>query len=94
MLSQEMDITLDEFNEITGNRYILGKTIGFGSYAVVLSAVDKVTGDTVAIKIIYNLFKTIVNSVRILREVKILSNLKHENIITRYLSRVSVPNKG
>lgn len=60
-----------------GRRYTVLEIIGKGSYGVVASAVDNLTGDKVAIKKIHNVFENVADATRILREIKLLRLLKH-----------------
>jgi serine/threonine protein kinase len=72
-------------------RYTNLKPIGDGSYGFVVSALDKVTGQKVAIKKIKDTFIDVVDAKRILRELKLLRHLSgHENIIS-ILDIMSVP---
>lgn len=63
-----------------GPRYRLLEYLGEGAYGVVVSAEDTVTSERVAIKKI-SPFEHQTYCQRTLREVKILTRLKHENII-------------
>lgn len=81
MLGSEKEITVEELNELTCDRYIFERKIGLGAYGIVFSAIDKETQEHVAIKVMPSPFLTLTDSIRILREIKILSNLKHDNII-------------
>eukprot|EP01059_Diplonema_ambulator_P008502 TRINITY_DN18139_c0_g1_i4.p1 TRINITY_DN18139_c0_g1~~TRINITY_DN18139_c0_g1_i4.p1 ORF type:complete len:376 (+),score=137.48 TRINITY_DN18139_c0_g1_i4:141-1268(+) len=67
---------------IVDNKYDITKAVGTGAYGVVCSAVDTETGEKVAIKKIGKVFDDLVDGKRILREVKLLSFLNHENIIS------------
>jgi mitogen-activated protein kinase 1/3 len=55
--------------------------IGKGSYGVVCSAIDNVSGQQVAIKKIQNVFENTADAVRILREIKLLRLLKHPDVV-------------
>ncbi len=64
-------------------RYTNLKPAGDGSYGVVASALDTVTGKMVAIKKIKDTFNDLVDAKRILRELKLLRHFNdHENIVT------------
>ncbi|KAF3322949.1 mitogen-activated protein kinase 4 [Carex littledalei] len=63
-------------------KYIPIKTIGRGAYGVVCSAINKETEEKVAIKKIANIFDNRVVALQTLRELKLLRQLRHENIIT------------
>jgi mitogen-activated protein kinase 1/3 len=64
-----------------GKRYQLLRVLGHGSYGEVAQALDKVTGDKVAIKRINNVFDQEIDTKRILREVYILRRLKNPHVI-------------
>ncbi|KAK3284419.1 Mitogen-activated protein kinase 4b [Cymbomonas tetramitiformis] len=57
------------------------KPIGKGAYGIVCSARNDETDEKVAIKKIGNAFENIIDSRRVLREIKLLRHLNHENII-------------
>merc|ERR1719335_1106836 len=57
------------------------KPIGKGAYGVVCSACNSLTNERVAIKKISNAFENVVDAKRMLREIKLLRHLQHENII-------------
>mmetsp|Transcript_16408 Transcript_16408/g.27728 ORF Transcript_16408/g.27728 Transcript_16408/m.27728 type:complete len:417 (+) Transcript_16408:335-1585(+) len=63
------------------SRYSLIRPIGHGAYGVVISALDKETGDKVAIKKISRAFEDPVDAKRILREIKLMKKFSHENVI-------------
>eukprot|EP00878_Enallax_costatus_P025960 GHUV01027824.1.p1 GENE.GHUV01027824.1~~GHUV01027824.1.p1 ORF type:complete len:322 (+),score=71.18 GHUV01027824.1:492-1457(+) len=63
------------------SKYAPIKPIGKGAYGVVCSARNLETNEKLAIKKIANCFNNAVDAKRILREVALLSHLKHENII-------------
>ena len=73
-------IEINKKLEEIGN-YILGETIGEGAFAKVKLARHKQTDEKVAIKI---LNKEIIDINKIRKEIKILQNLKHINIIQLY----------
>eukprot|EP01101_Sappina_pedata_P010283 TRINITY_DN643_c0_g1_i2.p1 TRINITY_DN643_c0_g1~~TRINITY_DN643_c0_g1_i2.p1 ORF type:complete len:464 (+),score=149.59 TRINITY_DN643_c0_g1_i2:155-1393(+) len=62
-------------------RYAPIKLIGQGAYGSVCSARDKIADKNVAIKKITKIFANISDTKRILREIKILRHINHENII-------------
>ena len=72
-------------NKLNVENYKLDKVLGQGSYAVVRLAIDKETNEKVAIKT-YEKFK--LNDVHkrknVKREISILQNLDHPNIIKLY----------
>ncbi|KAK4786112.1 hypothetical protein SAY86_002801 [Trapa natans] len=73
------------------DRYIPIKPVGRGSYGVVCSAYDQKTGEEVAIKKISNLFSGPCTAVRTLREIMILRQMRHGNVIS--LKKVMLPAK-
>lgn len=63
------------------DRYKVKKIIGKGSYGYVAKATRKSDNSYVAIKKIINLFQTLPETRRILREIVLLKNCKHPNIV-------------
>jgi len=59
----------------------LVKAVGSGAYGCVASFKDTRTGEKIAVKKITNAFHDLIDGKRILREVKLLQQLNHENII-------------
>lgn len=57
------------------------KPIGKGAYGVVCSACNSDTNERLAIKKISNAFDNVIDAKRMLREIKLLKHLNHENII-------------
>lgn len=74
---------LGAFEFILPERYSTKELIGFGSFGAVAEAYDNVHKRIVAIKKIQNMSDQ-VDLKRIIREIVILKNLKHENIIKLY----------
>ncbi|XP_045819435.1 mitogen-activated protein kinase 7-like [Trifolium pratense] len=70
-------------------KYCPIKPLGEGAYGVVCSFVNKETDEKVAIKKISNVFDHYVDSLRTLRELKLLRHVRHENVIT--LKDVMIP---
>lgn len=62
-------------------RYTYEKSLGGGAYGVVCSARDQRTGNRVAIKKIGGLFDDLTDAKRILREVRLLRSMEHENVL-------------
>lgn len=54
------------------------QVLGKGSYGTVCSALDRLTGERVAIKCLPNVFNSATDATRVLREIKLLRLLKHE----------------
>ena len=67
---------------VVNSNYRVVKALGEGAYGVVCEAVDVRTGESVAIKRIGNIFSHLTDAKRCLREVRLLSHLVHENIIS------------
>lgn len=63
-----------------GRRYALRETLGSGGYGVVCSAQDLVSGQSVAMKRVQNVFTKAIEGKRLLRELKLLQFCKHENV--------------
>jgi len=63
------------------SRYSFIKPIGHGAYGVVISAYDEEAKKKVAIKKISRAFDDVVDAKRILREIKLMKEFTHENII-------------
>jgi len=66
---------------VLDSKYEFIKTIGNGAYGVVISANDTSTDTKVAIKKITNAFDDLVDAKRIVREIRLLRSLSHENVI-------------
>jgi len=64
-----------------GDDYEIVKIIGKGSYGDVAEAIHKPTKTKVAIKRVFRLFDDLVDCKRIVREICILRNLSHSNIV-------------
>jgi len=62
-------------------RYTMIRSIGSGAYGVVISADDSLVERKVAIKMVPKAFSDEIDAKRILREIKLLRHLKHENIV-------------
>ena len=56
------------------------RPIGHGAYGVVISALNKDSGEKVAIKKISRAFEDPVDAKRILREIKLMKKFSHENV--------------
>lgn len=66
---------------IIPKKYEIIKAVGKGSYGIVCKAKDATDGEDVAIKKMMNPFKIPGQIIRILREIRLLKFLNHENII-------------
>jgi mitogen-activated protein kinase 15 len=62
-------------------RYDIIEKLGKGAYGVVWKATDKSTNEEVALKKIFNAFQNATDSQRTYREVFLLKEMEHENII-------------
>ena len=62
-------------------KYSFVRVIGSGAYGVVISANDTQLNSRVAIKMVPKAFQDEIDAKRILREIKLLKHLKHENIV-------------
>ncbi|KAL7163631.1 hypothetical protein ACSBR2_039697 [Camellia fascicularis] len=63
------------------SQYEIQEFVGKGSYGVVAAAVDTHTGERVAIKKMNNVFEHVSDAIRILREIKLLRLLRHQDIV-------------
>ena len=62
-------------------KYTFARVIGSGAYGVVISAQDTHLNSRVAIKMVPKAFQDEIDAKRILREIKLLKHLKHENVV-------------
>ena len=62
-------------------RYSMIRVVGSGAYGVVISSNDSKTNKNVAIKMVPRAFNDEIDAKRILREIKLLKHLRHENIV-------------
>lgn len=75
--------TLGAFEFILPNRYTVKELLGHGSFGAVAECYDNLKNRSVAIKKIQNIVDAI-DLKRVIREIMILKNLRHENIIALY----------
>jgi hypothetical protein len=66
---------------ISGGRYQAIKQIGKGSYGNVVSALDRERQTNVAVKKVNDVFDDLVDAKRVVREIRALRSLSHDNII-------------
>lgn len=66
---------------IVPKKYDISKALGKGSYGIVCKATNTETNEEVAIKKMINPFKIPGQIIRILREIRLLKFLNHENVI-------------
>lgn len=76
--TKEASTVLKSFS--VGERYEVKKMIGSGAYGQVVLAQDKVKNQKVAIKKLHKI-EDIIDAKRVLREIRILRHLQHENIL-------------
>ncbi|MBA0755182.1 hypothetical protein Gogos_020866 [Gossypium gossypioides] len=62
-------------------KYVPIKPIGRGSYGIVCSSINRETNEKVAIKKISNVFQNHVDALRTLRELKLLRQIRHDNVV-------------
>lgn len=93
-----MEICIDEITEIDNHNSIFEKdfnfqkTIANGSFGIVKSAINKLTGDNVAVKIIEKNQTTLQALTKTKQEVQILKTLSHPNII-RFITSIETTTK-
>eukprot|EP01012_Entosiphon_sulcatum_P011404 TRINITY_DN16920_c0_g1_i1.p1 TRINITY_DN16920_c0_g1~~TRINITY_DN16920_c0_g1_i1.p1 ORF type:complete len:425 (+),score=57.81 TRINITY_DN16920_c0_g1_i1:24-1298(+) len=63
-------------------RYDIIKPLGYGAFGIVCAAHDRVTGENVAIKKMPKLFDDLAEAKRVLRELKLLAFMNHENVVS------------
>lgn len=63
------------------NRYSFVKALGLGAYGVVCAVADSVTGKKVAVKKVSGVFDDLTDAKRIIREIRLLGQMNHENIL-------------
>jgi mitogen-activated protein kinase 1/3 len=66
---------------VVDRKYEYMKCIGRGAYGVVCSALNKETGEKVAIKKVPNAYEDLIDAKRIVREILLLKFFDHENLI-------------
>ena len=62
-------------------RYAMKKKLGQGAYGCVAGAVDEQKGVAVAIKKVRGAFDDMTDAKRILREIRVMRSMKHENVL-------------
>ncbi|XP_053991016.1 extracellular signal-regulated kinase 2-like isoform X2 [Hylaeus volcanicus] len=64
-------------------KYVISKVLGKGAYGIVWKAWDRATGNTVALKKIFDAFNNSIDAQRTFREIMFLQELNgHENIVS------------
>jgi mitogen-activated protein kinase 1/3 len=80
----------EQLGRETQGRYSFLRILGRGSYGMVFAAQIIATGQLVALKRVERIFESVHDTRRILREIRILSHLRHENI-TNLLDLCAAP---
>lgn len=75
-----MNIDIDVMERETQGRYHFRRLLGQGTFGMVFEATDLQSGKPVAIKRIRNIFDSPLQAKRILREIRLMRKLNHENI--------------
>lgn len=65
---------------VMSKRYHILDVLGMGAYGMVVSAMDKVSGEAVAVKKVGNLFDNVGDAKRILREIRLMRFLQHDQV--------------
>lgn len=79
-IQPEAQLNLAELELETQGRYQFTRLLGHGAYGIVVAGIDKTTGQEVAIKRVERIFDSLLDAKRIMREIRILSHMNHENI--------------
>jgi calcium/calmodulin-dependent protein kinase I len=93
-----MEICLDEIAEISNQNkafekdYTFLKTISNGAFGVVKSAIEKTTGNEVAVKIIEKKNASVSEMSKTKQEVSILKQLSHPNVVS-YINSIETTSK-
>ena len=74
-------VNASDMFDIEGSPYEWQQHLGSGACGVVYSAVDRRTGQRVAIKKVCNIFDHVVLAKRTYREIKILRHFRHDNVL-------------
>merc|ERR1719355_551709 len=65
-------------------KYKLLNKVGSGAYGFVVAADDVLTGKKVAIKKVANAFEDMIDAKRMLREVRLMRQFNHPNVVKLY----------
>lgn len=71
----------EEIDKHVIRKYEIGPKLGKGAYGIVWKCVDKKTRQTVALKKIFDAFQNATDAQRTYREIMLLQNLSHDNIV-------------
>jgi mitogen-activated protein kinase 6 len=66
------------------SHYDVTKVVGYGAYGTVCAAVDHKAGIKVAIKKMAGVFDDLIDGKRILREITVLTSVRHPNVVKLY----------
>ena len=66
---------------VLDRRYSILRTLGAGAYGLVCSAKDSETNKEVAIKKVQSVFADLTDAKRVLREIRLISSMNHDNIL-------------
>jgi len=80
-LGQYVTYSLKNTTFTIPNYYVPKRVLGRGAYAIVCEAIDKRTGELVAIKKNKKVFNHQADAKKILREIKLLRHLNHPDVI-------------
>lgn len=79
-MSENMEARIRKLDEDTQGQYKFERILGEGAYGTVYRALSLNTGIPVAVKRVERIFDTVLDAKRILREMRILGILQHENV--------------
>lgn len=81
-MTQKSQDKMSEIDEHIMKRFDIKKRLGKGAYGIVWKAIDRKSGETVAVKKIFDAFQNQTDSQRTFREIMFLQSFrKHPNII-------------
>ncbi|KAK9173615.1 Protein kinase domain protein [Cryptosporidium meleagridis] len=81
-ITKNITVNVEDGNTYTvPEHYKFIKKVGSGAYGCVVSFYDKSRGSYIAVKKIFDAFQDLIDAKRILREIKLLRQLQHENIL-------------
>ncbi|KAH8741380.1 MAP kinase [Cryptosporidium ryanae] len=82
-LTKSIRVNVDDRNVyVIPENFKFIKKVGSGAYGCVASFYDKSKGSYVAVKKIFDAFQDLIDAKRILREIKLLKQLRHENVLS------------
>lgn len=81
-MTQKSQDKMSEIDEHIMKRFDIKKRLGKGAYGIVWKAIDRKSGETVAVKKIFDAFQNQTDSQRTFREIMFLQSFRnHPNII-------------